>query len=391
MARAGAFPPPWARRALPTPPSDRPCRLRPGEPPHGVGGACPTQASDARRARRSQPGESGAPKDGPTSPSAESYGIRYARSWRLARGWSGGGAAAASHAGGGGGASDIWRWLRLLRQRTSEVRTRHRRARPQDAVRGWSGRRERCIRRSDPLAVPALGLGNRVTPDVCDRLTSPAGSLRNIRVRPLLVVRLLVANRLLHAYLGHDVSGESVEVVASAVRQRPIDRKGAAVREPRELHRPCCPFRGRAIARVRRRSERQVDGLSSRQRRPQSNQCPVRHSLPPFVAIRAIVRGRRDRLNQVVCASGSPRRAASPTQTTYPSGRTSTAPRAVPTRCPRLRGHRAPHHSPGRGRPGAGRGDRCARRRRPSCLASRGGGRGTRRGGRVGARAVGRR
>ncbi len=32
MARAGAFPPPWARRALPTPPSDRPCRLRPGEP-----------------------------------------------------------------------------------------------------------------------------------------------------------------------------------------------------------------------------------------------------------------------------------------------------------------------------------------------------------------------
>jgi DNA-directed RNA polymerase specialized sigma24 family protein len=35
-----------------------------------------------------------------------------------------------------------WRWLPLPRQRTSAVRTRHRRARPPDAGRGWSGRRQ---------------------------------------------------------------------------------------------------------------------------------------------------------------------------------------------------------------------------------------------------------
>jgi hypothetical protein len=81
------------------------------------------------------------------------------------------------------------------------------------------------------LAVPALSPGNGVTPQICDRLTSPAVALRNTRIRVLIAVRLLVANRLLHADLGHDLGSESVEGVASAGRQRPIDRNRGAVRE----------------------------------------------------------------------------------------------------------------------------------------------------------------
>src|SRR5436190_5920646 len=81
------------------------------------------------------------------------------------------------------------------------------------------------------LAVPALGPGDGVAPEVGHRLTSPVGALRNIRVRPPIAVRLRVADRLLPVCLEHGGSGEGVEVVVSVLRQRAIDGESAAVGE----------------------------------------------------------------------------------------------------------------------------------------------------------------
>ena len=123
------------------------------------------------------------------------------------------------------------RRLLIVRCAGEAISRRHTRGHSEQRVRGPNCAPEPARPHDYLLAVPALSPGDGVTPQIGDRLTSPAAARRNTRVRVLIAVRLLLANRLLKAYLGHDFGSESVEGVASSGRQRPIDRNRAAVRE----------------------------------------------------------------------------------------------------------------------------------------------------------------